>query len=286
MKIPYFLALTACIAACNVYAESTNLPPVLDDSIYTDTIPAPQSTPQPVPPQLESNSPESPAPQAAPPQLESNSPELPAPSYEGINDLDQIKTDMQELKNKVHEQESTIDSLRRSNDELHKKLTDAPTPKVSTKPKSKVSEHFELPKPPASNLSVTPKVEKPKTEAERYQLGSSLLKRGDYTQAIAEFQGLIKTYPTSKYADNSQYWIGVALMNKGDKKGAVQAFDRLARSYPKSEKVPEGLYKLALVLLSSNNKAKAKEYFNYVIQNYPGTNGAILAAKKKAQEKL
>jgi tol-pal system protein YbgF len=245
MKIPYFLVLTAC-AASNAYALS---PPVLDDSTYNE--PTPVSAP---------------APQAM-------------PTYDSASNLDKLKADLADLKNRVQQQDDDIVHLKNANADLHKKLTDlhkspaggskAPVLDMSTSP---------------SAAGKTPAV----TEADKdeYLRASELLKKGDNTQAQQAFMEIIKKYPASKYADNSQYWIGVALLNKGDKKGAVQAFDRVARTYPKSEKVPDALYKLGDTLLSLKNTAKAKEYFDYLIQNYPGTTGAGLAAKKKVSAKL
>lgn len=258
MKIPYFLILTAC--AANVYAEAPRLPPVLDNSTYSDSALV--------------------APPAAAPQ--------PLPNYDETNNLDKLQHDITELKSKVQDQEEAISNLKRANTELEKKLTggsksSAPASKKTTSISSSKLPALDVTPPTKTSAKSSPSVE---TEKEHYQHASDLLKKGDYSQAISEFQALIKKYPSGKYADNSQYWIGVALLNKGDKKGAIQAFDRVARTYPKSEKAPEALFKLGTVLLTINNKSKAKEYFDYVIKNYPGTNGATLAAKKKASEKL
>jgi tol-pal system protein YbgF len=253
MKIPYFIILTACATATNVYADPPKLlPPVLDNSTYSEAIPAPQSS----------------------------------TTYDEPSNLDKLKADVSELKSKLQEQEDAISHLKHSNEELQKKLTG------SNKSSEAVSKHSTGSKPPLLDATApsapvkSPTATAAETEKERYQRGSDFLKKADYTQAISEFQGILKNYPAGKYADNAQYWIGVALLNKGDKKDAIVAFDRVARNYPKSEKAPEALFKLGDALLSLKNKAKAKEYFDYVIQNYPGTNGAALAAKKKASAKL
>lgn len=246
MKIPYFFILTACAAVTNVYAGPPRLPDVLDDSTYNG-----DAIPSP------------PAQPAAPNY------------YNDGNKLERLQSEISELKNKVQEQEEAINRLRSSSGEPQKKPLDLKSPAAS-----KLPELGTAPTPVAKKLTGA------EDEKDRYQRGSALLKKGSYAQAISEFQGIVKTYPTGKYADNAQYWIGVALLNKGDKKAAIQAFDRLARNYPQSEKVPEGLFKLGDALLSDKNRAKAKEYFDYVIQNYPGSNGAKLAAKKKAAAKL
>jgi tol-pal system protein YbgF len=216
---------------------------------------------------------------------------LTAPSYDDSTNLEKLKADIVELKNKVHEQEAAINSLKRANSEWQKKSPDLnKTTTTSLKaPDSNKNGAISL-KAPTLELSPASETIKsspiPETEKERYQHASDLLKKANYSQAQQEFEALIKKYPTGSYADNAQYWIGVALLNRGDKKAAIQAFDHLARTYPKSDKIPDALFKLADTLISLKNKPKAKEYLDYVIQNYPGTNGAKLAAEKKRQEKL
>lgn len=248
MKIPYFFILTVCATASNVYADPPRLPPVLDNSTYNESTPAAPSS------------------QAQ-------------PSYEDNSGLEKLQNDISELKNRVKEQDDVITHLKRTNTDLQKKLGG--------------SKAVDIDDNKAPTLDASPaKAAAPKsatgaeTEKEHYQHGSALLKKGDYAGAIAEFKGFIAAYPTSKHADNAQYWIAVALLNKGDKKAAIQAFDRVPRAYPQSEKTPDALFKLGDTLLSLKNKTKAKEYFDYVIQNYPGTDGAKLAAKKKASAKL
>lgn len=254
MKIPYFFILTACAVASNVYAVPRQ-PPVLDDSSYNDPVPT-LSTSQPLP-----------------------------RSYDDNANLEKLQNEISELKNRVQEQDEAIINLKRSNTDLQKKITGT-SKTTEAEPKAPPSLDA-APKTTTSKAAAkSPAPATPDLEKNQYQRGSDLLKKGDYVQAIDEFKDFITAHPSSKYADNAQYWIAVALLNKGDKNGAIKAFDSVARTYPDSEKVPDALFKLGDTLLSMKNKAKAKEYFDYVIQNHPGTEGAKLAAKKKAAAKL
>lgn len=247
MKIPYFFILTTAVAGS--VCAAPRLPPVLDSAPYE--VPAAQ----------------------------------PVPSYDDSVHFEKLQNDISELKNKIQEQDEAITNLRHINSELQKKLLGNAKPaEAETKTPT-----LDAKAPPS--LDAEPKVAAKKpaaadSEKNQYQRGSDLLKKGDYAQAIAEFQSFLAAHPTSKYADNAQYWTASALLSKGDKKAAIQAFDKLARSYPQSEKVPDALFKMGDTLLGMKNKAKAKEYFDYVIQNHPGTEGAKLAAKKKAAAKL
>lgn len=115
-----------------------------------------------------------------------------------------------------------------------------------------------------------------------YDYAYSLFRNGAYDQAIAQFQSLIKTYPKSQYADNSQYWTGEALLKMGNRADALRAFDQVVYAYPKSAKVPDALLKLGMTLANSGNKSKAKEYYDYLISAYPGTPSGTAAVVKRA----
>jgi tol-pal system protein YbgF len=104
--------------------------------------------------------------------------------------------------------------------------------------------------------------------------------------AIKGFNNIIKNYPQSSLADNSQYWLGEAYLLKGQKEKAMQEFDKVVANYPTSDKVPGALLKLGLVQLSLKNRPKAKEYLDYIINNYPKTRAAKIAIKKTGQAKL
>jgi tol-pal system protein YbgF len=257
MKISHFFILSVCVGVTNVYAGTPGLPPVLDNSTYTS-------------PAADNN-------QVFPAPIETVAPATLPAYYNDSSNVDKLKNEVGELKNKIQAQENAINELKNANTEMQKKLADLSKPPVpiatfkSTPAANKATGSI-----PASVAATD------SSEKQRYQTASELLKKSDYTQAISEFQSLIKTYPYGDYADNAQYWIGVALLNKGDKEGSKHAFDKLAHTYTKSEKIPDALYKLGSILVSENNKAKAKEYFDYVIATYPTTNAAALAKKSRA----
>ena len=254
MKIPYFFILTACATAGNVFAAPPRQPPVLDSTPYNDATSVLPAT-------------------------------RPAPSYDENANLERLQNDLTELRNKVQEQDDAITNLRHTNNELQKKLTGSHKT-AGVEPKTSAIDDSI----PSLEQSAKPATKKTDavvdSEKSQYQHGTALLKKNDYAGAISAFKEFIAEHPNSEYADNAQYWIATALLKKGDKKGAIQAFDHVARTYPQSEKTPEALFKLGDTLLGMNNKVKAKEYFDYVIANHPGTEGAKLAAKKKAAAKL
>ncbi len=284
MKIQHLIVLTACAGASGVYAaDNTMLPPVLDSSTAYRS-----SMLQPV------------ANTYTPPSVTT-----PAPSatysdpvtYQLTTRLDQLQTAVVQMQSKVNQQSVAINNLQQSqnvvNANVQKRLNDLTARQLGSS--TPITPIVTAPAPITSNTSpFSPTAYPPLTttnptllgEKERYQNAYTVLRAGNFDQAITEFQGLLKDHPNGEYADNAHYWIGEAKLVKGDKQGAMQSFDKVVQSYPKSNKVPDALLKLGFVQLGLNNRIKAKEYLDYVIVAYPGTTAAKLAMQKKAQAAL
>lgn len=285
MKIQHLIVLTACAGASGVHAaDSSMLPPVLDSSTnYRSSMLQPVANTTYTPPSM-----------TVTPSATYSDPV----TYQLTNRLDQLQNAVVQMQSKVDQQGVAINNLQQSqnvvNANVEKRLNDltARTLGASTP----ISPIVSSPAPiastqsPFSNTSVYPSMTGTNPvllgEKERYQNAYTVLRAGNFDQAIAEFQGLLKDHPNGEYADNAYYWIGEALLVKGDKQGAMQSFDKVVQNYPKSNKVPDALLKLGFVQLGLNNRIKAKEYLDYVIVAYPGTTAAKLAMQKKAQAAL
>lgn len=285
MKITYFLVLTASVSASSVYAQQP-LPPVLDNSTYRGALYEPAQTGGAVIPTLPSISAPA-APVLSPVPILSPESPLPALPMEGVNKL---QNDVSQLKNKVEEQGQVLRALKQQQDAINAKVEQRLSNLSSgvNATMGAVGAHLSAP-PVLPKIGVgfesTPAVAIPVTtnEKTRYQNAYTLFRSGKIDQAIAEFQGVIASYPKGEFADNSQYWIGEALLKKGDKNGALIAFDQVVRNHPSSAKVPDAILKLGITQVSLNNKIKAKEYFDFLITNYPGTPSATLAVTRKAK---
>jgi len=285
MKITYFLVLTASVSASSVYAEQP-LPPVLDNSTYRGALYEPAQAVGAAIPTLPSVS----APALLPvPILPPVSP-LPGLPVEGMNKL---QNDVSQLKNKVEEQGQVLRALKQQQDAINAKVEQRLSNLNSgvNATIGAVGAHLAAP-PVLPKIGVgfesTPGIAAPVTvnEKTRYQNAYTLFRSGKIDQAIAEFQGVIASYPQGEFADNSQYWIGEALLKKGDKNRALIAFDQVVRNHPGSAKVPDAILKLGITQVSLNNKIKAKEYFDFLITNYPGTPSATIAVTRKAKAGL
>lgn len=114
-----------------------------------------------------------------------------------------------------------------------------------------------------------------------YDKAFGLLKEGRYQQSITEFEGFLRNYPESRYADNAQYWLGEGNYANREYKQALSEFQNLVAKYPESQKIPGARLKIGYVYYELKNWSAAKESLQLVIKLFPDTNVA-----KKAQERL
>ncbi|MEF1253497.1 tol-pal system protein YbgF [Vibrio sp. M260112] len=103
-----------------------------------------------------------------------------------------------------------------------------------------------------------------------------ILKKRDYTGAIAAFQQFQKDYPDSSFTPNSHYWLGQLYFAKKQDKDAVKSFAAVV-TYKDSNKRADALVKLGEIAERNNNAAQAKKYFQQVVDEYPNSASAKLA---------
>ena len=114
-----------------------------------------------------------------------------------------------------------------------------------------------------------------------YDKAFALLKEGRYKQSIVAFEGFLKNYSNSQYADNAQYWLGEANYAYRQYKQALSEFQRLIAKYPDSSKVQGARLKIAYVYYEMKNWSAARESLQQIIKLFPDTNLA-----KTANERL
>ena len=69
---------------------------------------------------------------------------------------------------------------------------------------------------------------------------------GNYDLAIEGFNGYVRSFPRSEFADNAQYYVGESFYQRGKLAEAVDAFGRVISTYPKSDVVGQAYYKRGL----------------------------------------
>ncbi|QSB00542.1 tol-pal system protein YbgF [Methylomonas sp. EFPC1] len=239
--------------------------------------------------------------------------------FEVLGRLEQLQSEVQQLRGMVEEQSQTIADLQRKQSNMYSDLDDrvqaltaggqtppsqtpAPAPAdtaatgqvpvIAAQPAAATAPATPTPAPvaTATPAPAAPVVDnKPTTtaaqgnEKERYQSAYDTLRNGHNAQAIKMFQELLKDFPAGEFADNSQYWLAEAYKINREFDAARAAFNKVVSQYPNSSKVPDALLKLGYIEFDLQNTAKARDYLTRVTTSYPGTTAAHLAEKKLAQ---
>ncbi|AMK77624.1 MULTISPECIES: tol-pal system protein YbgF [Methylomonas] len=237
--------------------------------------------------------------------------------FEVLGRLEQLQSEVQQLRGMVEEQSQTIADLQRKQSNMYSDLDDrmqaltaggqtpqsqspAPAP-ADTAATGQAAVTAAQPSAPAAPVAPTPAPvatatpapvapvadNKPAAaqgnEKERYQSAYDTLRNGHNAQAIKMFQDLLKDFPAGEFADNSQYWLAEAYKINREFDAARAAFNKVVSQYPNSSKVPDALLKLGYIEFDLQNTAKARDYLTRVTTSYPGTTAAHLAEKKLAQ---
>lgn len=231
--------------------------------------------------------------------------------FEVLGRLEQLQSEVQQLRGVVEEQSQTIAELQRKQGNMYSDLDEriqllssanqpATTQAVTAQATPTATTDAAQATPtaavaaPASQAAAEPVIEsKPAetptataakaSEKERYQEAYDTLRNGHNAQAIGLFEVLQSDFPAGEYGDNAQYWLGEAYKINREYDKARAAFNKVVSQYPNSPKVPDSLLKLGYIEFDQQNLAKARDYLTRVTTSYPETTAAHLAAKKLAQ---
>ncbi|EDP58987.1 tol-pal system protein YbgF [Vibrio sp. AND4] len=182
--------------------------------------------------------------------------------------IDQMSQEISELRGQLERNSYEMQQMLKRQRELFVELDRVrgeikAAPAKETKPAEKVGKY-------SSNAD----------EQTAYQDAVDLiLKKRDYSGAIAAFQQFQKDYPDSTYSANSNYWLGQLYFAKKQDKEAVKSFAAVV-SDKGSNKRADALVKLGDIAERNNNDAQAKKYYQQVVDEYPGSASAKVAGSK------
>lgn len=137
----------------------------------------------------------------------------------------------------------------------------------------------------ASVATMTPAAD-PAAERETYQLAFSLLKQGQYDQAISAFQSFLASYPSGNYTDNAQYWLGEANYVTRHFEDAEREFRKVLEQHPDSSKSADAMLKLGYTYYELSNWASARKTLEAVIARFPNTTVGRLAENRLQKMRL
>ncbi|MBF9000026.1 tol-pal system protein YbgF [Vibrio nitrifigilis] len=103
-----------------------------------------------------------------------------------------------------------------------------------------------------------------------------ILKKRDYSGAIAAFEKFEKDFPKSVYTPNSHYWLGQLFFAKKQDVDAAKNFAAVL-AFDKSNKRADAMVKLGDIAARNNNAAQAKKYYQQVVDEYPNSSSAEVA---------
>lgn len=224
----------------------------------------------------------------------------PAPDNQAVlellNDIEDLKSQIRELRGKIEIQGHQLGQMRNSQrqsmvdiDQRLRKLEQRPVAATSGPPAggqtanvSAAPSGSTVTAPPTATAALpAPRGMPSATEQTQYNAAFALMKQGLYQKAAARFHQFIERNPKSPLADNAQYWIGEAAYVTRDFRTALEEFGKVLTNYPQSPKVPDALLKIGYSHYELGAYDHARETLKQVIARYPNT-----ADAKSAQLRL
>lgn len=144
------------------------------------------------------------------------------------------------------------------------------TPGASTPPQAGLT--------PGSTLGTQPP---PGVSADRsYTDAVRDLQTGKTDLARNEFQQYLTYFPNTELAPKAQYYLGEIDYNRGDFTNAVKNFDLVLEHYPENPKTADAHLMKGLALLKSNRRNNAVQEFRVLVSSYPHTDQARKALQQ------
>ncbi len=106
------------------------------------------------------------------------------------------------------------------------------------------------------------------------------LQTGKTDLARSEFAQYLTYFPNTELAPKAQYYLGEIDYNRGDFANAVKNFDLVLEHYPENPKTADAHLMKGLALLKSNRRNNAVQEFRVLVSNYPHTDQARKALQQ------
>ncbi|MEM7219208.1 MAG: tol-pal system protein YbgF [Pseudomonadota bacterium] len=206
-------------------------------------------------------------------------------------ELQQLQTELQQLRGLVEEQAHEIERLRqlqrRQYLEVDRRVAGLATGATGATAASAPQPAAPSPPSPQSSATAAPVLTgpDPHSDDERaaYNQAFELMKRQQFDASIAAFESVLREHPGGIFTPNSHYWLGQLFLIEDRLSDAKGAFNEVVGRYPAHQKVPDSLYKLGVVEHRSGNIAAALQHFDDVSKRYPDTPAAGLARSHAAE---
>ncbi|MFD2111997.1 tol-pal system protein YbgF [Thiorhodococcus fuscus] len=114
-------------------------------------------------------------------------------------------------------------------------------------------------------------------ERDAYTEAFELLKERKYDEAITAFNDLLRRYPQGQFSDNARYWLAETYYVQRNLSAALSEFERLLQLNPQSPKAPGAMLKIGFIQYDQKDLDQAKVSLERVIATYPNSTEARLA---------
>ncbi|HIF9324278.1 TPA: tol-pal system protein YbgF [Photobacterium damselae] len=183
--------------------------------------------------------------------------------------LDQISTDVDDLRGKVERNSYDLKQMLERQRELYREVDTLSSQQAQQAKETKATntDAKENQESYSSNLD----------ENQAYEQAVNLiLKEKDYQGATKAFNDFIATYPKSVYAPNAHYWLGQLYFAQGQMKAADEHFTAVVAAKDSSKRA-DALLKLGAIAQKANDNAKATQYYQQVVKEFPSSTTATQA---------
>jgi tol-pal system protein YbgF len=188
-------------------------------------------------------------------------------------DLRQVLSELEALRNLVQEQRQLLDS---SVERLEQTGTDVALIQGRLERQeaylSALDQLQETSSPAPAVETVDPKT--------TYNAAYQDYSEGRYERAITGFRRYLDMFPDGVDAGSAQYWLGESHLAQGEYREAIEELRLVPGSYPESDKVASALLKVGVALNELGDREGAIEMFVRVRSSYPDTDEATLALQQ------
>ena len=94
------------------------------------------------------------------------------------------------------------------------------------------------------------------------QIGDAYQDSGDFAQAQVAYDSILKDYPDNFYSDYVQYQLGLVLLKSSNYDGAILAFQNLNKNFPQSKILAEAAYGLGLAYFQKMDYESSRAIFS------------------------
>jgi tol-pal system protein YbgF len=123
------------------------------------------------------------------------------------------------------------------------------------------------------------------TEKKSFELGLSIFRKGDFSNAQVAFADFLNRYPQTGYRPTALFWLGNAQYATKNYKDALINFRSLIASAPGHLRIPEAALAIANCQFEMKEVKAARRTLEELVSAHPGTEAAVAAKDRLARFK-